>query len=158
MYDLNGDSKIDKTELKGLLTAALKENMQDMQLTESQIDEIVQDTLKMVDRDGNGTVEYNEYHDMVVQSPSTVMKSYTLDISQLCRIYGQLRKTETKLSDKEIERRKYNLINQEKLKDDLRNGEKREAPRRSSVTKAPSDSEFDLNAQPVAERELSIIL
>jgi len=91
--------------------------------TEKQIEEIVDDTLTMVDKDGNGTVEYAEYEEMVKQSPATVLSSFTLNIGELCSTYKQLRRRHSIItSDAERHRRMENLKarakEQEYLKED----------------------------------------
>jgi len=93
---------------------------------------------------------------MVVQSPSTVMKSYTLDISNLCQTYNKIREhARHKLLDDDIQRRKDKLVtvDQEKAKiiHDI------ETPK-SSKSRAPNDADIDLNARPITDRDLSGIL
>jgi len=148
LYDLNSDKKISKDELKQLLISAIKENVA-VGLTEEQADEIVSNTFRVVDTDNSGYVDYDEYYTMVMQSPSTVMASYTLDISNLCQAYRKLRE-HTKLLAPDIQRRKDKLATRDQEKEKIIQGNSV-----SSSSRAPDDSDMDLNAKPVTDRDLS---
>jgi len=70
LYDINNDGVIEKAELHSLLIAAVRENV--VSLTATQVEEIVAHTLANVDRDKNGTVDYQEYEKMVRDSPKII--------------------------------------------------------------------------------------
>jgi serine/threonine-protein phosphatase 2B regulatory subunit len=63
LYDLNGDGKIDIDELRSLLQAAIHENV--VHISEDEVKQWCDFTLSQVDKDGNGTVEFPEYREMV---------------------------------------------------------------------------------------------
>jgi len=88
LYDLNNDGKIDKQEIHDLLQAAVRENV--VSLTPLQVEEIVSQTLAKADRDGNGTVDYEEYKEMVQQSQK-FLESFSLDVETLCETYRRVR-------------------------------------------------------------------
>lgn len=58
VYDLNGDGKIDKTELRKLLDSALTENT--VPLSDAQITELVETTFKQADVNRDGVVDREE--------------------------------------------------------------------------------------------------
>ena len=80
LYDLNDDGAIDINELRTLLAAAVRENVLDV--SEAEVRQICDHTLRSVDRDGNGKVEYDEYR-AVVMSSSRFVDSFTVDVPQL---------------------------------------------------------------------------
>lgn len=84
LYDLNGDGSIDMEELRALLEAAIDENV--LNLTPEEAKEWCDHTLSQVDKDKNGSVDYNEYRAMVSVSPK-FLESFTLDIHALCRSF-----------------------------------------------------------------------
>lgn len=86
LYDLNGDGMIDVSELRQLLVAAVKENV--LTLTDSEVEAICDETLKNVDIDGNGRVDYSEYSNVVSKS-RRFTDSFTLDIT---KVWGSFRK------------------------------------------------------------------
>ncbi len=92
LYDLNGDGTIDKTELRALLVDAIKEYVLD--ISEEQAHAICDHTLRDVDKDGNGVVEYAEYKEMI-RSSAHFLHSFTLDVGDLCRNF---RHTQRKFS------------------------------------------------------------
>lgn len=81
LYDMNGDGKIDIHELRSLLEEAVRENV--LNLTDAEVKQWCDFTLSQVDKDGNGTVEYAEYREMVKASHK-FLESFTLDIDLLC--------------------------------------------------------------------------
>jgi len=63
IYDLNGDGKIDKSELRKLLTAALSEN--NVPLSSAQVDELVDSTFEQADINRDGFIDRPEFTAMV---------------------------------------------------------------------------------------------
>ncbi len=80
LYDLNGDGAIEKEELKSLLEAAVKETLSD--LSDNEVRELCEETLKSVDKDGNGLVDYEEYRQMVLNS-GQFLESFSIDVERL---------------------------------------------------------------------------
>ena len=80
LYDLNDDGSIDLHELRSLLAAAVRENV--LSLSEEQVQSFCDHTLKDVDRDGNGMVEYEEYRQVVMGSRKFI-ESFTMDVPAL---------------------------------------------------------------------------
>eukprot|EP00462_Mataza_sp_D1_P011678 CAMPEP_0175150160 /NCGR_PEP_ID=MMETSP0087-20121206/17694_1 /TAXON_ID=136419 /ORGANISM="Unknown Unknown, Strain D1" /LENGTH=399 /DNA_ID=CAMNT_0016436031 /DNA_START=100 /DNA_END=1297 /DNA_ORIENTATION=+ len=86
LFDLNGDGSIDKEELRSLLVCALKQMCIGGEVSQDHIVEICNVTLQDTDKDGNGTVEYSEYRDMILNS-ARFLKSFTLDVEKLCSTF-----------------------------------------------------------------------
>lgn len=63
VYDLNGDGKIDKTELRKMLETSMEEN--GVPLSASQIDGLVDSTFAQADLNGDGFIDLAEYTAMV---------------------------------------------------------------------------------------------
>jgi len=118
LYDLNEDGSIDINELRILLAAAVRESV--LTLNEEQVQAVCDHTLRHVDRDKNGIVDYNEYREVVSKSRRFV-ESFTLDIPRLLqsfRVNGkQLTQEEANKKRHLWEKRK------EKQKKDLENNE-----------------------------------
>jgi len=171
LYDQNNDGRIDKTELKDLLIAAVRENV--ISLRSEEIEDIVNHTLEKCDKDKNGTVEYSEYRDMVLQSPK-FLEAFTIDVAQLCDTYRGLKyKHSLHLREEEAKKRGKNFIERwEKIaaspteseetlqppKEIKKNGGFEiippERPTRKK-THAPSEKDVDLDATVVDQRRLS---
>lgn len=103
LYDQNGDGRIDIHELRGLLEAAIRES--GVPLSEAEVKNWCDHTLSQVDADGNGTVEYSEYRDMVRHSKK-FLQSFTLDVKRLCGSFRFKRASHSALSTDEEQRRK----------------------------------------------------
>ena len=71
MFDLDNDGTIDKDELFQMLKAALCDNP-DIQLSEDEMRQVVDNTFYEVDSDGDGRISYDEYCSMVKERPSFV--------------------------------------------------------------------------------------
>ena len=80
LYDLNDDGAIDIGELRTLLAAAVRENVLDV--TEAEVRQICDHTLRAVDGNGNGRVEYEEYKAVLMNS-SRFVDSFTVDVPAL---------------------------------------------------------------------------
>ena len=63
VYDLNGDERIDKSELRKLLDAALTENS--VPLSEAQVTELVETTFAQADTNKDGFIDRDEFRAMV---------------------------------------------------------------------------------------------
>ncbi len=104
LFDINNDGSIDVNELRQLLEAAVREN--GLNLTDAEVQELCQHSLSHVDRDGNGTVEYSEYKEMVKDSIK-FLESFTLDIDQLCdSFYSKSKKNRRVEIDEDEAKRK----------------------------------------------------
>ena len=71
MFDLDNDGYIDKEELYQMLQASLFENP-DIQLSETDMRQVVDLTFCEVDSNGDGVISYEEYCSMVKARPSFV--------------------------------------------------------------------------------------
>jgi len=106
LYDLNGDGLIDVEELRAMLEAAVKEENV-LNLSDEQVRELCAHTLREVDHDGNGTVDYSEYKS-TVQHSVKFLESFTLDIDALCagfEVFGAKRKAGERLTASEMDQR-----------------------------------------------------
>jgi serine/threonine-protein phosphatase 2B regulatory subunit len=85
LYDINRDGTIDGHELRKLLNAALSANTgAELELTDSQIEEVVEVTLQEMDVDGNGVIDKHEYENMVKRCPR-LLAPFTIDINKILR-------------------------------------------------------------------------
>jgi len=169
LYDLNNDGKIDKQEIHDLLIAAVRENV--VSLTGQQVEEIVSQTLAKADRDGNGTVDYEEYKEMVQQSQK-FLESFSLDVETLCETYRRVRsKHSIHIQEDEAKKREQNFVDrQEKvinaMEKEINGGSNNRNTNEDSgllapptlgrkKTHAPTEKELDLDAKVVEFRRLS---
>eukprot|EP00275_Glaucocystis_incrassata_P001725 EC123801.1.p1 GENE.EC123801.1~~EC123801.1.p1 ORF type:complete len:193 (+),score=26.33 EC123801.1:88-666(+) len=83
IYDFDGDGRISRDELMKMLEAGLIENH--MNLTQEQIDALVDATFNEADSDGDGKIDFEEYKGMVMKHPSMI-RNMTIAIP-----YQQLR-------------------------------------------------------------------
>lgn len=81
LHDLDGNGTIDGDELRSLLMAAVQERV--LSLTPEQVSAVVDHTLRQVDLNGDGKIQYEEYEQLVRQSPRFV-ELFTLDVGKLC--------------------------------------------------------------------------
>ena len=104
LYDLNNDGKIEMSELRAMLEAAVKdENV--LHLSEEDLREWCDYTLRAVDADGNGHVDYQEYRACVAASPR-FLRTFTLDIAALVAgVHFKKRKSAEKMSSQEAGQR-----------------------------------------------------
>eukprot|EP01006_Ploeotia_vitrea_P055594 TRINITY_DN68013_c8_g3_i1.p1 TRINITY_DN68013_c8_g3~~TRINITY_DN68013_c8_g3_i1.p1 ORF type:complete len:358 (-),score=167.20 TRINITY_DN68013_c8_g3_i1:851-1924(-) len=79
LYDLNKDGFVDKDEVKLLLVDALASCRSDLRLTDQQIEQICDSTVQQIDLDGNGLIDYREFHAMAEKRPQLVAP-FTFDI------------------------------------------------------------------------------
>ena len=110
LYDLNDDGAIDIGELRTLLQAAVRENVLDV--TEAEARQICDHTLRAVDRDGNGRVEYEEYR-AVVMSSSRFVDSFTVDVPALLESFRWKR---SEVSEEEARAKAHRFQRREKQK------------------------------------------
>ena len=103
LYDLNDDGSIDLHELRALLAAAVRENV--LSLTEAQVQAFCDHTLRDVDRDGNGMVEYDEYKQMVLGSRKFI-ESFTMDVPAMLHSF-RLRRGEVTEEEARIKRDRF---------------------------------------------------
>jgi len=82
LYDLNGDGKIDLQELSGLLQEVLADTM--TELSPEEVREICERTLKDADKDGNGTVDLEEYT-ALCKSSQGFLEAFSIDVEKLCQ-------------------------------------------------------------------------
>lgn len=80
IYDLDNKNKISPSNLRYMLTEALKENV--VPLTDPQIDKMVTDTFNQHDVNHDGFIDFDEYQQMCVKFPA-ILKPLTLNVSEL---------------------------------------------------------------------------
>ncbi len=80
MYDLNGDGKVDKEELKRMVIAALEHVA--MNLGNDQIDAIVENTFELADANRDGFIDKEEYSVFCRNNPR-ILQPYSVDVTQL---------------------------------------------------------------------------
>jgi Ca2+-binding EF-hand superfamily protein len=71
---------ISHADLKLLLSSILKEN--NIEMTSSQIDEMVTQTFESYDKDGDGFINFREFSDMCSTKPS-ILKHLTINIAEM---------------------------------------------------------------------------
>ena len=86
LFDMNRDDTIDTLELKQLLTAALSNTCDSISLSPAEIDDICDKTLRQMDIDGNGVIEFKEYEAMVRANPH-LLSAFTIDLHPLFERY-----------------------------------------------------------------------
>ena len=104
LYDLNHDGSIDLHELRSLLAAAVRENV--LSLSEEQVQSFCDHTLRDVDRDGNGMVEYEEYRQVVLGSRK-FLDSFTMDVPALLESFRWRRGGEVTEEQERIKRSRF---------------------------------------------------
>ena len=130
LYDLNDDGSIDLHELRALLAAAVRENV--LGMSEAQVQAFCDHTLRDVDRDGNGMVEFDEYRQVVMGSRKFI-ESFTMDVPALLESF-RLRRQDVSEEEARIKRSRF------------KGREKKE-------TAHSGDSEEDLSVDAVLEAE-----
>mmetsp|Transcript_18253 Transcript_18253/g.29991 ORF Transcript_18253/g.29991 Transcript_18253/m.29991 type:complete len:197 (-) Transcript_18253:271-861(-) len=70
IYDFDGDGQISREELTKMLEASLVEN--NMNLTQQQVDSLVDATFREADKDGDGRIDFEEYRGMVMKHPAMI--------------------------------------------------------------------------------------
>lgn len=80
VFDLNNDGNIETSELRDLLVDLVRHRF--VQLSDEEVLDICEQTLRSADRDGNGIIDFSEYSAMVSQSPR-FHSDFSLDIRQL---------------------------------------------------------------------------
>lgn len=98
LYDMNDDGMIDLNELRTLLAAAVRENV--LSLSELEVQAVCDHTLRHVDKDHNGTVDFNEYRQVVCKSRRFV-ESFTMDIPRMLQSF----RVDKRLTDSEAARK-----------------------------------------------------
>mmetsp|Transcript_9131 Transcript_9131/g.21670 ORF Transcript_9131/g.21670 Transcript_9131/m.21670 type:complete len:211 (-) Transcript_9131:94-726(-) len=80
VYDFNGDDKIDREELKRLLSASLEEN--GVPMGAAAIDGLVESTFAQADTNRDGFIDFEEYHQMVIKHPA-LLKPLTMNVAEI---------------------------------------------------------------------------
>lgn len=102
LYDLNRDGTIDLSELKQLLRAALANAQHSLNLTEEQMVDICENTLRDLDKDGNGVIDFEEYESMV-EEHDRILDVFTIDIEKVLSLRKSQRDGEMQSCTKEEE-------------------------------------------------------
>ncbi len=76
----DGKDRILPADLRTTLSAVLREN--DVLLSDGQVDRLVADTFTTYDRNHDGAIDFEEYHDMCVQNPA-LLKHLTINVSEV---------------------------------------------------------------------------
>eukprot|EP00163_Fabomonas_tropica_P030204 TRINITY_DN6738_c0_g1_i2.p1 TRINITY_DN6738_c0_g1~~TRINITY_DN6738_c0_g1_i2.p1 ORF type:complete len:194 (-),score=46.86 TRINITY_DN6738_c0_g1_i2:230-811(-) len=76
VYDLDGDGRIDKDEMTQIIKATLVQTP--LQLSESQIQSLIDSTFAEADSDGDGRISFEEYKEMVMKHPN-ILNSMTIE-------------------------------------------------------------------------------
>jgi Ca2+-binding EF-hand superfamily protein len=80
IYDANEDNTIDVGEMRQLLTSAL--DLSEIRLSPAQVEEMCDRTLRDVDENSNGVIDYEEYV-MIVERNPRLLAPFTLDLDRL---------------------------------------------------------------------------
>eukprot|EP00033_Pygsuia_biforma_P000206 GCRY01000258.1.p1 GENE.GCRY01000258.1~~GCRY01000258.1.p1 ORF type:complete len:235 (+),score=15.79 GCRY01000258.1:333-1037(+) len=83
IYDSDRDGNIDREELAVMLKAALDENV-DMELTDSEMDELIDLTFQKADLDGDGRISYDEYKTLYEAHQARFLAELTVEYPFLC--------------------------------------------------------------------------
>jgi Ca2+-binding EF-hand superfamily protein len=70
VYDVDGDGHISKREMASMLSASLVQSP--LNLTDAQIDTLIDATFAEADTDGDGQISFEEYKAMVEKHPNIV--------------------------------------------------------------------------------------
>lgn len=76
IFDADNDGSISKAELLQILRSSLQQHHM-IELTDSQMELLVNSTFDEVDLDGNGSIDFEEYCDMVTKHPN-ILQSLSL--------------------------------------------------------------------------------
>ena len=77
IYDMDGDGSIDKSELYAILRASLLENYQ-LNISDEDIQRLVDRTFEDTDTDGDGVISYDEYRNLVMSNPD-ILSQFSLN-------------------------------------------------------------------------------
>lgn len=76
IYDLDGDGFISKSELLNILKASLEQFI--VELSDEDMEQLVEQTFKEVDLNGDGLISFDEYKSMVLKHPG-IIQSLTIN-------------------------------------------------------------------------------
>jgi len=91
LYDIDGSGTIDENELAQLLKSAINGQLE---LSDEQISMLVKATISQVDKDGSGSISFQEYKTMVTEHPE-ILRSMELSSDQITALTTPKAKTAT---------------------------------------------------------------
>ena len=80
-YDADGGGTVSKDEITDVIRISLTDNPY-VELSEAQIDDLVENLIKTYDNSNSGELEYQEFYNMIANAPG-VIESFNLDLEQI---------------------------------------------------------------------------
>lgn len=80
IYDVSRKGAISQSDLRDMLLGVLKEN--DVPMSDDQVNRLVLDTFAQHDLNKDGYIDFEEYRQMCIKSPS-ILKPLTLNVTEL---------------------------------------------------------------------------